>query len=185
MYTRTGDVTGADAWNRAVRNGEVFVSSGQLVRLTINGEDPAGAVNLSAAEMVSIHAELSATRPLRELEIIQGGEAIATVSKVTRDGDTYNIVLDRSIEISGSTWLAARGVGVAIDSVKQDAVAHTAAVPVIVASEAIWSPADAELLISQFEAAKQLYAQKGRYKTPADRARVLELHDRGIEQLSR
>ena len=185
MYTRTGDVTGPDAWNRAVRNGEVFVSSGPLVRLTINGEDPAGALNLSATEMVSIRAELSATRPLRELEIIQGGKVIATASNASHDGDTYNIVLERSIEISGSTWLAARGVGVAIDSVKQDAIAHTAAMPVFVASEPIWSAADAEFLIRQFEAAKQLYAQKGRYNTPADRARVQQLHDRGIEQLSR
>ncbi len=185
MYTRNGDETGPEAWNRAVRNGEVFVSSGPLIRLTINGEDPAGAVKLSSTENVSIHAELSATRPLRRLEIIQGGEVIATTSNAARDGDTYSIVLDHSTSLDDSTWLAARGVGIAIDAVKQDAIAHTAAVPVFVASEPIWSAADAEFLIRQFEAAKQLYAQKGRYKTPADRARVLELHDRGIEQLSR
>ena len=47
MYAKTGDLSGVEPWNRAVRTGATFVTSGPIIELSAEGAGPGETVCLS------------------------------------------------------------------------------------------------------------------------------------------
>lgn len=82
-----------EAWTSGVRSGDVVVSNGPLVELTINK------AGWSATATARFY------RPLRKLEIVRNGQVIASVAG---DGRKTSLALSTPVEDSASCWVAAR-----------------------------------------------------------------------------
>jgi hypothetical protein len=183
MYVKVGNRRSSEAWNAAVKGGEVFATSGPIIRFSVNRVGPGGIVNLpDGGGEVEIEAELSGPRALRSLEIVHGGRTIdaAPLNASAGEESIRKLVVRRKLRVDRSSWLAARGVGASIEAIRQDAVAHTAAVQVLVGGRPIRSPEDAETFIARFSEQKEFYRKKGTYAREEHRQEALKLFDKAI-----
>ena len=184
MYAKTGDLTGAEPWNRAVRTGATFVTSGPIIELTAEGAGPGETVCLSPdGGQVRVSARLRSPRGLGRIEIVQNGRAVSESIEVRREGGIQSIAQETSLRFEKSGWIAARGEGERGGVFGGRAVAHTAAIRVLVGGAPIWSESDGEALVDQIDEQKAFYAEKGRYATEGDRRQVMALFDRAIDEL--
>jgi len=179
-----------EAWKDAVRRGEVFITSGPAIRLTVNGAGPGGTVRLpEEGGQVIVQAELASPRPLETLEVVHGGEPIAATVRREKDARVHRLRIIRQLEIRESTWLAARGVGVvkkallAETGIEQHTIAHTAAIRVLVGDEPITSPDDARFLLEHLKRQKEIYRTEAKYSTDQQRDRMMQLFDRAIAEI--
>lgn len=178
-YVKTGGRQGAEAWNAAVKRGEVFVSSGPAIRIAVNGAGPGGKVALpSGGGEVTVEAELKSPRALSRLEIVRNGEVVASSGPGER-----KLAIRTQLQVRESCWLAARGAGTRIQRMEKEEVAHTGIVQVLVGKGPISSAADAAVLIERLLAQKEVYRLKARYATEEHRRSMLEVFDRAIHAL--
>ena len=185
MYVRSDAADGTTGWNNAVRRGEVFVSSGPIIHLSVNGKGPGGTIRLPAeGGFVEIETELASPLSPRALELVHNGKVMREASEVSSLGEVQTIKLRWRLEVRKSGWIAARGTGVPIESVNQDAIAHSAAVRVLVGNQPIWSDPDAEFLGEFLDRQKQFYETNGSFERPEHRRRTLDLYDQALEQLA-
>lgn len=77
----------AGGWIEAVRAGRTFVTTGPLLTLTANNVGPGEVVRVRPDEPVRVRAEASSAVPFDTLELVAGGEVIASKS-VSADGPT-------------------------------------------------------------------------------------------------
>ena len=122
-------------------------------------------------------------RGLSRIEIVQNGRAVKKSIEIRREGGVQSIALETSLRFEKSGWIAARGEGERGGVFGGNAVAHTAAIRVLVGGAPIWSESDGQALVDQIEEQKAFYAENGRYATQGDRRQVLALFDRAIGEL--
>lgn len=184
MYVQVGDDRQFADWASAVKAGKVFVSSGPIVQLAVEGVGPGGTVRLPAGGgEVLVEAELSAPDTLSSFEIIQNGKPVSVSMEKSTLEQLHSWKIRSRVRIDKSCWLAARGEGNYIPVYETNAVAHTAAIKVIVGDEPINSTRDAALLIDLIRARREYYLHEGRYKSEDDRHAAAALFDRAIEVL--
>ncbi len=192
MYARLGHHRDFNSWKKAVRQGEVFVTSGPLLSFKVNGEEAGRVVRLPAGGgEVVVDATMTSALPLREFELVRSG--VVQDIEVTKldDGEVHRLRIRRQMQIQKSCWLAVRGRGVPIRSLKNsisgdapwietDAVAHSGIIRVIVNDQPIRSDKDATTLIQLMRKQQEYYRESGRYNQADDRLRMLDLFDQAI-----
>ena len=184
MYAKTGDSTGAPAWNEAVRRGETFVTSGPAIEFVANGVGPGGTLCLpSDGGTVRVSAVMRSPRALQRLELVRNGAVAATASEQGRDGAVRSLRLETEAQFDRSGWLAVRGQGAPSLLPGGNEVAHTSAVRVLVAGEPIWSAEDGETLVSTLQQQRNHYERSGRYATASNREEALAVFDQALEKL--
>jgi len=177
-------------WTEAVRQGRVFTTSGPTISLTVNDAGLGETVQLPPkGGTVTVTAELAGPRPLRSLEVLLSGKPIeARTEDIGQDGIARHR-LTATVPIKRSTWLAARGFGVRKKAlskgsqIEQTTHAHTAAIPVLVGDQPIWSPDDARQLRERLAKQKALYLARGNYEQESHREEMLDIFDRAIREL--
>jgi len=183
MYVKLDRARGSDAWNKAVKQGKVFVTSGPMIRFSVNGAGLGETVSLPAGGgEVVVEAELSGPQ-LESLEIVSAGQVVAN-SETQVEGPVASIkkiVIRKVLKIRESTWLAARGAGARIGVRRRSAVAHTAAIRVLVGKQPIRSVDDAAYFARHLSGQREFYRQKAVYAKEAHRERAIELFDKAIQ----
>ncbi len=178
-YVKTAGAKGSGAWNAALKRGDVFVSSGPLVRISVNQAGPGGRIELPpGGGEVEVHAVLESLRPMRNLELIQNGQVVASAGPGEK-----RLEIRTKLRIGSSSWLAARGTGAPLPAMKQDEVAHTGAVQVIAGGRRIWASQEAARLSKALAQQKEFYRGAGRYAREQDRQAMLAIFDRAMEEL--
>jgi hypothetical protein len=98
------------SWMDAVRRGRTFVTNGPALDFTVNGSMMGDELALNAPGTVRVRARVRFD-PDRDrvdhLEVVQAGQVVASVGP----SQGPEIILDATIPISASTWLAARVSG--------------------------------------------------------------------------
>jgi hypothetical protein len=179
-YVRTGDQRGAEAWNTAVKRGAVFVSSGPIIRLSVNGAGPGELVDLPAGGGdVTLEAELASPRELRKLEIVRNGEVVASAGPGDR-----KVAIRTKLNVRQSCWIAARGTGSRIQAMGVEEVAHSGIVQALVGGRRIWSAGDAAALTERLLAQRDVYRRQARYALEEHRQKVLEFFDEAARTLA-
>lgn len=186
MYARVGKSKGSEAFHAAVRRGEVFVTSGPVIRLTVNGQGPGSTVRLPVpGREVDIEAKVESPVGLQKLELVHNGTVLeAPVERHEEDG-INTLVIRTRVRVNQSSWFAARAVGAPIEAVNTVAVAHTAAVQVLVGNRPVRSPETVRKLITALERQKRFYQENGNYAATEHRNRMAGLLDRAIVTLTR
>jgi hypothetical protein len=94
-------------WIQAVRQGKTFVTSGPMLALTANGREIGDTIAIKTGEQVTVRAEVHSRLPVQRLEIVRGGEVVATQENA---GKRRDFALETALTVTGSDWIAARAV---------------------------------------------------------------------------
>ena len=149
VYVHCPDDFSYETWIERHREGRTFVSSGPVVRFTVDGHEPGETIQLTAPGKVRIVAEAQAERATRSLELIQNGDAILLASSSAEPPDR-KLAVEREIEIKESCWLALRVNGQPGET-QNHPFAHTSPVYVMVGDDKIESASDAKYFIAWIE----------------------------------
>ena len=190
-YVQAEDPTDYERWKSALESGRVFVSSGPMIDLKVNGQGLGSTIELPAGgSTVEIEAEIASPQPIRLLEIVHNGSALKVESFGERgDNGVYRHSIRHRLQVDRSCWLAARGEGSrknllwARTGILQYHMAHTAAIPVIVGDEPVRVSSDIEAVRAELKERQEKYRTEGSYPSDAERNHVLELFDRALEKL--
>jgi hypothetical protein len=108
---RTYAQTGSDEqltygkWIEAIRAGRTVVTSGPLIRFTVNGLPPGSTVHLTENATLHVRADVHSPVAYEYLEIVSGGEVVKSVNPNVHTDEAH---LEFELALSASTWLAAR-----------------------------------------------------------------------------
>lgn len=193
MYVRIPegeDPDDFDAWKRALRAGRVFVTSGPVIRLTVNGAGLGDRVPLGpGGGELRIRARLSSPLPLDGFDIVLNGSVVPTRPAKERAGGLHHWSIDHTMPVTRSCWIAARGTGARkmqlwnATGINQRTAAHTAAIPVMVGKQPIRSKDSVKSVRQTLEERQRWYAEHGSFPGEAARARMLGLFDEALERL--
>jgi len=138
-------------WARAIRKGRTFTTSGPLMELTVDGRAPGDVIRLKGgAGTVEMHAAASCVWPIHRLEIVVNGQVVATEHQ--REG-AHRLELRHRMSLAGSCWIAARcGSRLFQQHCWPTRVgAHTSPVYVVVPGSELFSPSDAQYMLTMIE----------------------------------
>ena len=109
-YVYTG-ARGLDvsAWFEGIRKGRVFVTTGPLVEMTVNGRLPGDEISLSAAgETVEVEAHVRSIVPFAKALLVFNGNVIETIEPA---GERTQFDFKRSVLVRDSGWIHLRVEG--------------------------------------------------------------------------
>ncbi|MEO8463646.1 MAG: CehA/McbA family metallohydrolase [Chloroflexota bacterium] len=126
-----------DAWSDGIRAGRTFITSGPMIRLTVDGEAIGSTLHVRAGATVEVDCEATSILPMHSLQLVSRGKVIDEVGGVA---PARTLRLQATVRIDGPTWLAARCGGPGyeplghFDQHRRGIMAHTS--PVYVATGA-------------------------------------------------
>lgn len=137
-----------EAWADGVRGGNVVVSNGPLLELTVNGKPPGASIDW-AGESATITAAAAAwsVRPIVRIEIVVNGKVAALGTGAS---------LSARIGIDESSWIAAR-VRARAEEGEPEIWAHTNPVYVLRGSRPVLVKAAREELVGRWEKEMEYY----------------------------
>lgn len=189
-YVRAGGRPDFQTWKEAVQKGRTFVTSGPLLRFEVDEVGPGGVVQLPpSGGTVTVKAELASPLPLSRLEVVHDGKVVAVEPQREWAQGVHVWRLHKTLQVAKSGWLAARGEGVLKQelerqaSVKQRALAHSAAVVVRVGDQPIRSLRQAAPLAQLLREQREHYAREVPFQREEHRRRFLELFDQALARL--
>jgi hypothetical protein len=94
-----------DAWARAVRGGQTFLTSGPLLSLSVDGQGPGAVLEKEAGQTLRVRTEARSAVPFEQLELLVNGTVVA--GKPT-SGDRLAAGVETDLPVAGSAWVAAR-----------------------------------------------------------------------------
>jgi hypothetical protein len=172
-------------WCRNLRLGRTFISSGPLLRFSVNGRGSGETVSLSGnGGTVEIEAAADCIFPVHVLQLIQEGNVVASTAE--RQG-ARALRLKASVKVAANTWFAARCAGPNYeprphhDGWRRGIFAHTS--PVYVSVGSTWgmlNPATCQYMLTLIDGSLayiRRYARRDR-----DESRVTHHHAQGDHQ---
>ena len=178
FYTYAGDGFSFESWFEALKAGRTFATTGPIVELTVNGERPGGAVDVTKGATVKISAEAfghDTEIPLRDLEIIGHGKTLARVEASGRGQSREELSLELELPVEHGIWIAARA------NAAPTQIAHTTPVYVTVDGGGFHNPETVAANLDRCEAdlrgleqelanpGDQLDSQAARHREQIDR----------------
>lgn len=151
-----------DDWLRLLTKGQSFFTTGPLLLLEVDGVKPGGAIALSGSGPHKVKTRVrvfSEVAPVTDLDLIVNGKTVARKSIKADDSRGRWIELAEELEISASSWIAARAHSKA-PSGSPDAEAHTNPVHVYLNGKAPYNDADLDWLLDRLDG--QITAQVNR-----------------------
>jgi hypothetical protein len=99
-----------DGWASGIKAGRTFISSGPMLKLTVDGRPIGDTVHVAAGATVEIECEASSVLPMQTLQLIERGEVVDAVDVGSSGVDSRprTVRLTRRVRIGGPTWFAAR-----------------------------------------------------------------------------
>ncbi|MBI2298723.1 MAG: CehA/McbA family metallohydrolase [Armatimonadetes bacterium] len=146
-----------ESWCRNLRQGNTFHSGGPLLQLKVDGQMPGSTVQLAGnGGTVTVEAVATSIFPIHELQIVQQGEVVASVSDAHGTG---RLELKEEVRVTGHSWLAARVSGPGYhggqphhDGWRRSLMGHTSPVYVAVGGEyALFNMETAQYMLTLIE----------------------------------
>ncbi len=112
VYVKLDGPLNAGAWLRGLNAGRSFVTTGPMLRGTLDGQDLGHRFEQAepAAREYRLRGEAVGPRPLDRIEVVINGEVARTIDPANRKTDqgAYESPIDTSLRIDGSSWVAVR-----------------------------------------------------------------------------
>lgn len=172
LYARVAGDFSPQGWFDALAAGRVFVTSGPLLELDVNGRGAGGELDLArspggdesgggeAGGSLRIRARATINPdlpPLERLELVVHGEVVESVEAGAEGA--RELVLRHALTPEAGLWLAVRALGVAGED-EEATVAHSAPVYVSVDGSSHWQPgAVPEIVRAQRQRLEELLTQ--------------------------
>jgi TolB protein len=179
-FARIDGALSVSSWLDAVRRGRTFMSTGPLLLLEVEGQEPGGEVRFAAngPQSVRVKTEALSITPMDSLQIVVNGKIVRTVHARDRARMTF----DDSVAIPQGGWIAARILGPHSKYIGDDyAFAHTSPVYVVRDGRRFVSQEDVTFLTATVDA---IWArvERSRWRSDAERDRFRTMIDsaRGV-----
>ena len=108
-YVHLGEESAFDgaAWLEGLNQGRSFVTTGPMLLVTLDGKH-AGSV--PAGGPIRAQGRAVSALPLKSMEIVVNGEVVRSMTPANRKTDrgAYESVLDETLSLEGSSWVAVR-----------------------------------------------------------------------------
>lgn len=111
FYTHIEGEFTYDSWKSNLKAGHTFVSSGPMLKFSVDGKLPGDELKLSKKGKVSVIAEAFGHHeqvPLSRLEIIAHGEVIKQITVGEDQQSLENLKIDFDLDIKKGMWVTAR-----------------------------------------------------------------------------
>ena len=147
-----GEVT-FQKWLAGAARGSSFMTTGPLVVLEVDGKLPGEIIATTDSSPRTVQARVkvnSETAPVTAVQLIVGGRVVATKQAKPKPGESQEIVLDESVRLSESSWIAARAFSQA-PSGSADAESHTNPVYVYLNGQPPYNEADVDWLLARLD----------------------------------
>ncbi len=200
-YVQVGVSRNFESWKKSFREGRVFVTTGPVIRLSVDGREPGGTLRLAKGREVEIEAELLSLHRPKRLMILFNGKIIESSQRISRSGSALSIRLRRRLRIEESGWLAAQGAAAPAEPIDEftgrqpmvleaegaepGLLAHTGVVRVLVGEQPIGRSGELEALIGDLADLKTYYEVQARYPSPKERLQTLDLFEEAMGRLRR
>ena len=174
VFVQTGSGFTYESWLAGLRAGRTFISNGPLLQLEVNGQGPGSVVKASGP--LRVRARALSRVPFERIEIVAGGEVVATATAVNRQEAT----VEREIDAVGPGWIAARIAGTTMTRLGYPVFAHTNPVYVQAAGIPSRRAQAARELVGQIESAIRVVRKQCRFTSAADQAIALGRFEQGM-----
>src|SRR5262249_47317109 len=112
VYVRLDGGLDAGAWLRGLDAGRSFVTTGPMLFVTLDGQDPGHRFEQADAGPRGYHLGglTIGARPLGRIELVVNGEVARTIEPANRKTDrgSYESPIDTMLTLDGSSWVAVR-----------------------------------------------------------------------------
>lgn len=108
-YVRTpdGELT-MDGWFQGIRDGNSFVTSGPLIKFTVDGRGPGEELDLDRPGEVRVHGRVWGVVPMERVELVVDGDVVRSWEPA---GDRTSLDIDDTLAIGASGWIHLRVEG--------------------------------------------------------------------------
>lgn len=110
VYVHLPEGFSYEAWMKGLNEGHSFVTTGPMLQLTFNGQDPGHRFEVGRRPECNIAGHVSSAMPLDRIEIILNGQVLRTLTpdnKPIKDRG-FRSELQESFRLEGSNWMAVR-----------------------------------------------------------------------------
>jgi hypothetical protein len=136
-------------WIEGLRKGRSFVSNGPQLELTVNGQGLGSVIKVGGPRKLTVKARARSGFPLARVELLYNGQVAATLPLA---GDELSAILEQTLEVNRSGWLALRASGPGNpSSAVAPLFAHTAPIYVEVAGAPVRARGDALFFLKWIE----------------------------------
>lgn len=132
------------AWTAGIRAGRTFISSGPLLRFSVDGHIAGSTLKAAAGGTLEVEGSVASIFPVHVLQLVERGRVI---DEVTASGGSAELRLRSKVKVKGPTWLALRCGGPGyrperhFDERRRGIMAHSG--PIYVAPEGRYGLRDA------------------------------------------
>lgn len=164
-------------WIEGIRAGKTFTTTGPMLQFTADGAEVGGTIEAETGGTVSVSVEVTSRIPMERIEIIRGGEIVATMENPS---GARTLTLTADVPITGSTWIAARTSSPVRLPFNQNipVFAHTSPIYVEVAGQPITSPEDAIYFAEQCEVAIEWATNTAKLLDESQRQEMIQLYEK-------
>ncbi len=175
-YVKINGPLSYQGWIDGIRAGRTFTTTGPMMKFSADGAEIGDAIKVSPGQMVTVNVEVLSRIPMERVEIIQGGEIVATQENPS---GARKVSFTVDVPIERSTWIAARTSSSAHLPFNADIpiFAHTSPIYVDVPGRPIGSREAAEYFAKQCEDAIEWAKTKAVVLEESQRQEIIALYE--------
>ena len=179
-YVKVDGPLSYQGWIDGIRAGRTFTTTGPMMKFSVDGAEIGDTITTSSGKTVTVNVEVSSRIPMERIEIIVGGEIVATKENPT---GARKVSFTVDVPIDGSTWIAARTSSSEHLPFNVDIpiFAHTSPIYVEVPGRPIGSAEDAAYFAKQCEDAIVWAKTKAKLLDESQRAEMVALYEKALQ----
>jgi hypothetical protein len=165
-----------EAWIDGIRAGRSFATTGPMLTFTAGGHGLGETIEVEAGQVIMVRAEVNSRLPIERIEIIRGGEVVASKENVEGERE---LVFETEVPVEKSSWIAARAYS--SEQLPYNGVpvmAHTSPVYIQVDGQPRSSPEDAAFLADWTDRAIEWARSEARFQFETQREEMIALFER-------
>ena len=181
QYVHVGGTMSWDRWIERYREGRSFATTGPLLTFDVNGSGVGEEIKFrpGSTYRATLTADVISRTPIERVEFIQNGQVIGQ----TDAGGALTVRAEKEVQVSESSWFAARVYGPGAPGLTTQARAHSSAVWVTAGSEQVLVREDLELAVRWVDRLWAYLVERDNFGSAENQDSAREMIDRAREHL--
>ena len=176
QYVHVGGAMSWERWIDRYREGRSFATTGPLLTFEVNGSGVGEEIPFTSGTTyrATLRADVMSRTPIERVEFIQNGRVVASAD--ARGADRFR--LEEEIQVTGSSWFAARVYGPAAPGLTTRALAHSSAVYVTAGSKPVLVREDLDMALRWIDRFWGYLVERNNFGSQENREAAREMVDR-------
>ena len=181
QYVHVGGTMSWDRWIERYREGRSFATTGPLLTFDVNGSQVGEEIKFrpGSTYRATLTADVMSRTPIERVEFIQNGQVIGQ----TDAGGALTVRAAQEVQVSESSWFAARVYGPGAPGLTTQARAHSSAVWVTDGTEQVLVREDLELAVRWVDRLWAYLVERDNFGSAENQDSAREMIDQAREHL--